>query len=116
MNRPRIIQPGQSYTFSKYFELPFSPEDILVELGCSYERDRLQLPKTESKVISSTRRIIRISKDFGWYIEQLKVDDGYNIMVSVQHSPPYKYFFSLRLCVRNSKFTPQHASFYLTTH
>lgn len=47
MSRPRIIQPGQSYTFSKYFELPFSPEDILAELGCSYQRDRLQLPKTE---------------------------------------------------------------------
>ncbi|BAY75202.1 hypothetical protein NIES25_16200 [Nostoc linckia NIES-25] len=47
MSRPRIIQPGQSYTFSKYFELPFSPEHILAELGCSYQRDRLQLPKTE---------------------------------------------------------------------
>ncbi|BCL39864.1 hypothetical protein [Nostoc sp. MS1] len=48
MSRPRIIQPGQSYTFSKYFDLPFSPEDILAELGCSYGRERLQLPKTES--------------------------------------------------------------------
>jgi len=48
MNRPRIIQPGQSYTFSKYFELPFSPEDRLAELGCTYERERFQLPRTES--------------------------------------------------------------------
>ncbi|MUG91068.1 hypothetical protein F7734_00555 [Scytonema sp. UIC 10036] len=47
MSRPRILQPGQSYTFSKYFELPFSPEDILAELGCSYERQKLQLPKSE---------------------------------------------------------------------
>ncbi|KYC35267.1 hypothetical protein WA1_08930 [Scytonema hofmannii PCC 7110] len=47
MSRPRILQPGQSYTFSKYFELSFSPEDILAELGCSYERQRLQLPKSE---------------------------------------------------------------------
>ncbi|MBH8577047.1 hypothetical protein I8752_29505 [Nostocaceae cyanobacterium CENA369] len=47
MSRPRIIQPGQSYTFSKYFELPFSPEDILVELGRTYEREQLQLPKVE---------------------------------------------------------------------
>lgn len=47
MNRPRIIQPGQSYTFSKYFELPFSPEDILIELGRTYERENLQLPKVE---------------------------------------------------------------------
>jgi hypothetical protein len=48
MNRPRIIQPGQSYTFSKYFELPFSPEDILADLGYAYKRERLQLPKVES--------------------------------------------------------------------
>ncbi|AUB39243.1 hypothetical protein COO91_05235 [Nostoc flagelliforme CCNUN1] len=48
MNRPRIIQPGQSYTFSKYFELPFSPGDILAELGCDYERERLQLPQSIS--------------------------------------------------------------------
>ena len=47
MSRPRIIQSGQSYTFSKYFELPFSPEDILAELGCSYQRERLQLPRAE---------------------------------------------------------------------
>lgn len=47
MSRPRIIQPGQSYTFSKYFELSFTPEDILAELGCSYDRERLLLPKSE---------------------------------------------------------------------
>lgn len=48
MSRHRILQPGQSYTFSKYFEIPFSPEDILAELGCSYQRERLQLPRAES--------------------------------------------------------------------
>lgn len=47
MSRRRILQPGQSYTFSKYFDLPFTPEDILAELGCSYDRERLQLPKSE---------------------------------------------------------------------
>jgi hypothetical protein len=44
MSRPQILQPGQSYTFSKYFELPYAPADILAELGCSYERALLQLP------------------------------------------------------------------------
>lgn len=48
MNRSRIIQPDQSYTFSKYFDLPFSPEDILAELGCSYQREMLKLPSLES--------------------------------------------------------------------
>jgi hypothetical protein len=47
MNRPRILQPNQSYTFSKYFELPFSPEDILADLGCTYNRERLQLPTAD---------------------------------------------------------------------
>ncbi|NJL80401.1 MAG: hypothetical protein HC836_02420 [Richelia sp. RM2_1_2] len=47
MNRPRILQPNQNYTFTKYFELSFSVEDILVELGCSYNRERLQLPTAD---------------------------------------------------------------------
>ncbi|WYL98533.1 MAG: hypothetical protein HEQ19_02340 [Gloeotrichia echinulata CP02] len=61
MSRPRIIQPGQSYTFSKYFDLSFSPEDILAELGCSYQRERLQLPRSEEfniNIITELQRII----------------------------------------------------------
>jgi hypothetical protein len=59
MSRPRIIQPGQSYTFSNYFELPFIPEDILA-LGCSYERERLLLPKSEYELnkIEDLQRLI----------------------------------------------------------
>jgi len=59
MNRPRIIQPGQSYTFSKYFELPFSPEDILADLGYGYKRERLQLPKVES-VANKTQELQQV--------------------------------------------------------
>ncbi len=44
MSRQRILQPGQSYTFSKYFELLYAPGDILAELGCTYERLSLELP------------------------------------------------------------------------
>lgn len=60
MSRPRIIQPGQSYTFSKYLELSFTPEDILAELGCSYDRERLLLPKSEYDVnkIEDLQRLI----------------------------------------------------------
>ncbi|HLO88573.1 MAG TPA: hypothetical protein VK203_26685 [Nostocaceae cyanobacterium] len=58
MTRPRIIQPGQSYTFSKYFELSFSPEDILAELGFIYHRERLQLPKSNSLEIQDLQIII----------------------------------------------------------
>ncbi|OUL20923.1 hypothetical protein BV372_32400 [Nostoc sp. T09] len=50
MNRPRILQPGTSYTFSKYFELPYAPADILAEFNCTYERKRLDLPKYTGKL------------------------------------------------------------------
>ena len=50
MSRKRILQPGLSYTFSKYFELPYAPADILLELGCTYVRSQLQLPKYEGKL------------------------------------------------------------------
>lgn len=45
MSRPKILKPGETYTFSKYFELTFDPEDILAELGCTLKR--LQLNLTE---------------------------------------------------------------------
>ncbi|OKH55185.1 hypothetical protein NIES2101_04250 [Calothrix sp. HK-06] len=47
MTRPRILQPGQSYTFSKYFELSFAIQDILAELDCSYNLESLTLPSSE---------------------------------------------------------------------
>lgn len=45
MDKPRILKPDESYTFSKYFELPFAPADILADLGCSFERTHLLLPQ-----------------------------------------------------------------------
>lgn len=44
MTSNRIIQPGQSYTFSKYFELPYTTKDILADFNCSYEKKILELP------------------------------------------------------------------------
>jgi hypothetical protein len=51
MTRPRILQPGQTYTFSKYFELPYTPADILAELGCSYEVHRYSYQDMQTKSI-----------------------------------------------------------------
>ena len=50
MNRLRILQPGTSDTFSKYFELPYAPADILAEFNCTYERRLLDLPKYAGKL------------------------------------------------------------------
>ncbi len=44
MTIKRIIQPGESYTFSKYFELPYITKDILTDFNCSYEKKVLELP------------------------------------------------------------------------
>lgn len=41
----KVLNPNESYTFSKYFDLPYNPEDILADLGCTLERtDRDDLP------------------------------------------------------------------------
>ena len=45
MPKPAILKPGERYTFSQYFEMPYAPEDILAELGCTIVRSRLSLPQ-----------------------------------------------------------------------
>jgi hypothetical protein len=50
MNRPKILRPGESYTFAKYFELAYDIEDILADLDCRFERTLLTLPKTDQVV------------------------------------------------------------------
>ncbi len=48
---PKVLDPNESYSFSKYFDLPFSPEDILADLGCTIERtDRENLPYTQCEL------------------------------------------------------------------
>ncbi len=45
MPKPTILKQGERYTFSQYFEMPYAPEDILAELGCTLVRSRLNLPQ-----------------------------------------------------------------------
>ena len=41
----KVLNPNESYTFSRYFDLPYAPEDILADLGCTFERtDQENLP------------------------------------------------------------------------
>jgi hypothetical protein len=72
MARQRIIQPGQSYTFSKYFELSYAIEDILAELGCIYNLEVINLPQTEVEInlvnilrntIESNLRHVKLSSE-----------------------------------------------------
>ncbi|HBL14037.1 MAG TPA: hypothetical protein DD379_22125 [Cyanobacteria bacterium UBA11162] len=45
MTRRRILQEDRSYTFRAYFEMPYEADEILAELGYSFLRKRLDLPR-----------------------------------------------------------------------
>lgn len=45
MSRAAILDPAESYTFSKYAELPFDTADILAEFGVTLHNTPLQLPQ-----------------------------------------------------------------------
>ncbi len=49
--KPKVLDPSESYTFSRYFELPYTPQDILADLGCSLQRtDSLNLPYSDAPI------------------------------------------------------------------
>ncbi len=41
----KLLNPNQSYTFSKIFELQIEPDDLVNEFGYTLERTRLNLPQ-----------------------------------------------------------------------
>jgi hypothetical protein len=45
--RFKILNPTESYTFSKYFDLPYTAEDILGDLGCTLVTQTLNLPQAQ---------------------------------------------------------------------
>jgi hypothetical protein len=61
MTRIPILQPGQSYTFRQYFELPFEPDDILAELGYTLDRTELNLARYAGELdrLEESQRRIR---------------------------------------------------------
>ncbi|NER24244.1 MAG: hypothetical protein F6J96_26770 [Symploca sp. SIO1C2] len=45
-----ILNPNQSYTFSKFFELRIEPEDLVSEFGYNLVRTRLNLPQYDGEL------------------------------------------------------------------
>ena len=45
-----ILNPNQSYTFSKYFEMCISPQDLAKEFGYTFSRKRLNLPQYQGNL------------------------------------------------------------------
>ncbi|MEM9008245.1 MAG: hypothetical protein AAGE59_32645 [Cyanobacteria bacterium P01_F01_bin.86] len=50
MAKPKILEPGKTYTFRNYFEMTYEPDDILAEFGVSLQRQPLILPKLEAEL------------------------------------------------------------------
>ncbi len=50
MTRQPLLDPNRSYTFSNYFELGFTVDDLVAELGYSFERKFLTLPQYTDKL------------------------------------------------------------------
>jgi hypothetical protein len=50
-----IIDPSQSYTFSKYFETHISPQDFAEEFGYTFTRKRLNWQENPQKLILSVQ-------------------------------------------------------------
>ncbi len=62
MLRNPVIQPDQSYTFSDYFKLNFSPQDILAYFGVTLQRRSLQLPRHTGELDRLTELKARIEE------------------------------------------------------
>jgi hypothetical protein len=41
----QILKSGVSCSFSQFFDLPFTIEDILAEFGCTIDRTAINLPR-----------------------------------------------------------------------
>lgn len=50
MAEHHVLEPGGSYTFRSYFEMPYEPEDILAEFGYRLERSLITLPETTAEL------------------------------------------------------------------
>ncbi len=50
MSSRRILKTGESYPFSRYFELSFIIDDILAELDCTIARKNLALTQSSQPV------------------------------------------------------------------
>ena len=50
MTRQPLLDPNRSYTFSNYFDLGFTVDDLVAELGYSFERKFLNLPQYTHKL------------------------------------------------------------------
>jgi hypothetical protein len=57
--KPKILKPGERYTFSQYFDMAYGVEDILADLGCTIDRASLALPQAKLETIQASYKFLR---------------------------------------------------------
>ncbi|EAW35993.1 hypothetical protein L8106_22396 [Lyngbya sp. PCC 8106] len=62
MTRQPLLDPNRSYTFSNYFELGFTADDLVAELGYFFERKFLTLPQYSNELDRITNLKQRIEE------------------------------------------------------
>jgi hypothetical protein len=50
MTHAKILQPGKSYTFSRFFEMSVDPEELLAEFGYGLSKAKLALPQRATDI------------------------------------------------------------------
>src|ERR671933_1136805 len=58
----KLLNPNQSYTFGKIFELQIEPDDLVTEFGYTIERTRLNLPQYRGELDRLEERRSRIEE------------------------------------------------------
>lgn len=68
----KLLDPSESYTFSKFFEMKLSPRNVANEFGYSFERGNLNLPqylgeidrvKETSKRMAEVRPYVNLARE-----------------------------------------------------
>jgi hypothetical protein len=50
VRKPKVLDPNETYTFAKYFDLPYAIEDILADLDYTINYQTLTLPQTQQPI------------------------------------------------------------------
>lgn len=48
--KPKVLDPNETYTFTKYFDMLYAIEDILADLDCTIDYQILTLPQKPSEI------------------------------------------------------------------
>jgi hypothetical protein len=91
MPKPAILNQCECYTFIHYFEMPYAPEDILAELGCTLMRSRLSLPQLNGETERNIRQAPTINSPVLGKLTNSDTNNYFltNIIVTIDNGRTY---------------------------